>query len=618
MGAAVGLALAHERSGLMAPAGANGPPGFVLGVERGMSGQAWRHRLDAAGDRAALAIVQAHGVPDLLARILASRGVDVGGCDAYLSPSLRALMPDPDGLTDMGAAVDRLGQAIAAGERVGIIGDYDVDGAAASALLGRYLGAAGLVCDIHIPDRIREGYGPSLDAVTRLAGNGASLLVTVDCGSASHEALRHAQNLGLDTLVFDHHQIALPFPPARAIVNPNRPDDLSGLGSLCAAGVVFMGLVALHRRLRGSGVWDARPAPDLLAELDLVALATVADVVPLTGLNRAFVVKGLQVMRQRGRPGLAALCDVAGLDGPPTAFHLGYLVGPRINAGGRIGDAALGARLLTTEDPSEARHIAGELDRLNRDRRSIEAEALEHAEAEAMLMLDADPDGVVLVAAREGWHPGVMGLVAARLKERYGRPAFAIALTGQTGTGSGRSIAGADLGAAVRAGVEAGLLHRGGGHAMAAGLTLAADGVAEFKAFMQARFAERAGALLKPHALLIDALLSVSAATPDLVALLDRAGPFGAGSPEPVLVFPHHRVVEMSAVGEDHLRVTLSGPDGTRLRAMAFRAARTPLAEGLAATRGRLIHAAGTLTLNRHGGGAPRAELRLLDAAPAS
>ncbi len=580
-----------------------------------MRGQGWRHRLDATGERAALAIGQAHGLPDLLARVLASRRVDSPGCEAYLSPSLRGLMPDPDTLTDMGPATDRLAEAVTTGETIGVIGDYDVDGASSAALLADYLRTAGLRCEIHIPDRIREGYGPSREAIDRLAASGVTLLVTVDCGSASYEPLRHAKNLGLDTLVFDHHQIALPFPPARAIVNPNRPDDLSGLGALCAAGVVFMVLVALHRRLKATSFWAGREAPDLLAGLDLVALATVADVVPLTGLNRAFVVKGLQVMRQRTRPGLAALFDVAGLDGPPTVFHLGYLIAPRINAGGRIGEAALGVKLLLSADKAQAAIVAVELDRLNRDRRLIETEAVEHAEAEALLMLDGDRDSPVLVAAREGWHPGVMGLVAARLKERFVRPAFAIALSGGMGTGSGRSIPGADLGRAVRAGVEAGLLQRGGGHAMAAGLTIAADRIAPFTLFLREHFAERVGTLREAEALFVDATLSAGAVTPELIAMLEPAGPFGAGSPEPVLAFPNHRVVDLAPVGEDHLRVMLAAPDGTRLRAMAFRAAGTPLADGLVATRGRSIHAVGTLTLNRHGGGEPRAELRLLDAA---
>ena len=589
----------------------------MLGVEHSMLGQAWRPRIGEAGLQCALALSQAHGIGDLLARVLAARGVDSLSAKAYLDPTLRDLLPDPDRLTDMVPMLDRLEAAIARQERIAILGDYDVDGATSAALLAEFLRAAGIECMIHIPDRLREGYGPSLEAVRAIAAAGTALLVTVDCGSSSHAALAEAAVLGMDVLVIDHHGIALPFPPARAIVNPNRPDDLSGLGTLCAAGVVFMVLVGLNRRLKAVGFWAGRAAPDLLASLDLVALGTVADVVPLVGLNRAFVLKGLQVMRGRMRPGLAALFDVAGADGPPTVFHLGYLIGPRINAGGRIGDAALGARLLLCRQEPEARQIAHALDDLNRDRRVIEAAALDEAEAEALALLDADAASPVLVAAREGWHPGVVGLVAARLRERYGRPAFAISLADGVGTGSGRSILGADLGRAVRACVESGLLRKGGGHAMAAGITIAAEHIDAFKTFLAGHFGTDIARLRAADALSIDATLSAAAATPETIAALDRAGPFGAGNPEPVVALPAHRVVDMAQVGDDHIRLTLSAADGSRLRAMAFRAARTRLAEGLAATRGQLVHCAGTLVLNRWGGGAGRAELRLIDAAPA-
>ncbi len=589
----------------------------LLGVLKSMAGQCWRPRLDQAGLNRALAIAQSHGLPDLLARILASRNVDAGSAQAYLDPTLRALMPDPDVLVDMAALTARLEVAVRAGEKVAVLGDYDVDGAASAALMASYLRAAGLECLIHIPDRLREGYGPSLEAVTAIAGSGATLLVTVDCGSGSHAALAEARCLGLDTLVIDHHGIALPFPQALAIVNPNRPDDLSGLGSLAAAGVVFMVLVGLNRRLKRSGFWSGAEEPDLLAGLDLVGLGTVADVVPLTGLNRAFVTKGLAVMRRRERPGLAALFDVAGADGPPTVFHLGYLVGPRINAGGRIGDAGLGARLLLSRDPLEARGIAAELDRLNRDRRSIELGAVEEAEAEALLALEGERDSAILIVARPGWHPGIVGLVAARLRERFRRPAFAIALDGERGTGSGRSVAGADLGRMVRLAVEAGLLHKGGGHAMAAGITLDIGRLAAFRSFAEEMLKADVATARDGEALLVDATLTAAAATRELVEALEKAGPFGAGSPEPVIALPHHRIVEMSPVGEDHIRLALAGRDGARLRAMAFRAARTPLADGLVAAQGRPIHCAGTLTVNRWGGGAGRVELRLLDAAVA-
>ena len=581
-----------------------------------MLGRAWHPRLDDAGLRSALAITQAHGLPDLLARVLAARGADVGSSPAYLDPTLRNSMPDPNTLADMAPAVERLVQAIERREGVAILGDYDVDGAAAAALLTDYLRAADVEVLIHIPDRLTEGYGPSLGAVRMIAGSGAKLLVTVDCGSGSAGPLSEAARLGLDTIIIDHHQIELPFPPAVAIVNPNRPDDLSGLGHLCASGVAFMALVALHRRLKAVGFWAERDAPDLLASLDLVALGTIADVVPLVGLNRALVVKGLSVMRCRERPGLAALFDVAGADGPPTVFQLGFLVGPRINAGGRIGDAALGTRLLLTRDATEALRIASVLDELNRDRRTIEVEALARAEAEALVALEADHAEPVLVAAAEGWHPGVVGLVAARLRERFERPAFAIALSGGMGTGSGRSIPGVDLGGVVRAAVAAGLLLRGGGHAMAAGVTVEAANLDAFRHFLRERLGEAVSGGRREATLMIDTTLSAAGATPDLLAALEAAGPFGAGSPEPVVALPAHRVTDLGVAGEDHLRLTLAAGDGSRIRAMAFRSARTALADGLAATRGRLVHCAGTLTLNRWGGGG-RPELRLLDAAVA-
>ncbi len=578
-----------------------------------MLGRPWRARLDEAGNRRAMAIAQSHGLPDLLSRVLASRGRDVADCAAFLEPSLRGLMPDPDVLVDMGPAVERLVGAVRAGESVAVLGDYDVDGAAAVALLAGYLRAAGLDPAIHIPDRLVDGYGPSLAAVAALAEGGATLLVTVDCGSTSHAPLAAAAARGLDTLVIDHHQVGAELPRAVAVVNANRQDDLSGLGHLCAAGAVFMVLVGLHRALRLQGFWDGRPAPDLLEGLDLVALATVADVVPLVGLNRAFVAKGLAVMARRARPGLAALLDVAGADGPPTPFHLGFVVGPRINAGGRIGDSALGTRLLLTADPIEAARIAADLDRLNRERRVIELAALEEAEAEALALLAGD-DHCVVVAAAEGWHPGIVGLVAARLRERFDRPAFAVALAGGTGTGSGRSVPGADVGAAVRLAVERGLLLKGGGHAMAAGVTLQAGGIAAFRDFLHGHFAEAVALSRAEAALAVDTTIAAGAVTPELIGALDAAGPFGAGAPEPVVALPNHRVIDHGVMGDGHLRATLAARDGSRIRAVAFRAAEASLGQGIAAARGRLVHAAGTLTINRWGGGQGRPELRLLDA----
>ena len=439
------------------------PSDYFLDVETSALGQPWRPRLDAAGELHALAIAQIGGHDELIARVLAGRGVLPDAVDRHLAPSFRDLMPDPYSLRDMAAATERLRRAVVAHEKVAIFGDYDVDGACSAALLSEYLKACGLETIVHIPDRVSEGYGPNVEAIQAFASRGATLVVTVDCGAVSREPFEVASELGLDVIVFDHHQAPEVLPKTAALVDPNREDDLSGLGYLCAAGVVFMALVALNRALRDAGFWNGRKGPDLMAALDLVALATVADVVPLIGLNRAFVVKGLAIMRERRRPGLAALFDIAGADGPPRPYHLGFVIGPRINAGGRIGDAALGVRLLTAADDIEARTIAIELDRLNRMRQLIEIEALAEAEAEALLSLGLEERGAAVVVAGATWPPGIVGLLAARLKERFERPAFALSLAGGQATGSGRSIAGVDLGRVVRAAVEAGVAIKGGG-----------------------------------------------------------------------------------------------------------------------------------------------------------
>ena len=458
------------------------PQSHFLGVETSALGRPWRARLDRAGEMRALAISQVGGHDDLIARVLAGRDVAPEAVERYLDPTLRDLMPDPFVLTDMAAATARLARAVEGGEKVAIFGDYDVDGACSAALVSEFLAACGCETIVHIPDRVTEGYGPNVEAMEAFAAQGARVVVTVDCGAMSHEPFAAAKKLGLDVVTFDHHQAPATLPEALAIVDPNREDDLSGLGHLAAAGVCFLALVALNRALRESGFWTGRKAPDLLAALDLVALATVADVVPLTGLNRAFVVKGLQVMRQRRRPGLAALFDVAGADRAPRPYHLGFLIGPRINAGGRIGDAGLGARLLKTSDDLEARDIAAELDRLNRARREIEFGALAEAEAEALASLGLEEKGATVVVAGETWPAGVVGLIAARLKERFDRPAFALTFAGGHAVGLGRSIPGVDLGRTVRAAVDAGILVKGGGHAMAAGVTVHRERLGELRA----------------------------------------------------------------------------------------------------------------------------------------
>ena len=589
---------------------------FFLGVERSATGRAWRDRLDERGSARALTIAQRLGVPELLARVLAGRGVEPDAAEAFLDPSLKRLLPDPHTLTDMQAASARLAHAVEHTERVAIFGDYDVDGATASALLARYLRHCGLDPIIHIPDRIFEGYGPNVDAIRSFAEREVKLLITVDCGTTSLEPLAEAKRLGLDTVVIDHHQADEELPAALAIVNPNRADDLSGLGHLAAVGLVFVTLVALTRDLRQRGFWNAaRAEPDLLSLLDLVALGTVADVVPLKGLNRAFVAKGLIVLRRREHVGATALMDAARLSGPPEAWHLGFLLGPRINAGGRIGRADLGVRLLLEEDPTEAARIAAELDRLNRERQQIELATMAQAEAEAMAALGLEEKGAVVVTAAEGWHPGVVGLVAARLKERYGRPAFAIALEpGGIGTGSGRSIPGVDLGRAVRQAVHDGLLLKGGGHAMAAGVTLRKDALAAFRAFLEDALAPAVEVARRDSALKIDGAISAGGVNLVLVDLLARAGPFGAGNPEPLLALPAHTLAYADPVGENHIRARLRSGDGKFVNAIAFRVAGTPLGRALLDNRGRQMHAAGYLAVDRWQG-EERVQMRLTDVA---
>ena len=581
-----------------------------------MLGRTWIERCDPTRATIALAIAQTHGLPEILGRVLAGRGVTVQETEGFLNPRLRDLMPDPHRLTDMQEAARRLADAIERRERVAIFGDYDVDGACSAALLGEYLRGCGTPFVIHIPDRITEGYGPNIEAIRALKEDGACLLVTVDCGTASHEPLAEAARLSLDAVVLDHHQAPEALPKACAIVNPNRQDDLSGLGHLCAAGVVFLALVALNRELRQRGFFAGRAEPDLIASLDLVALATVADVVPLTGLNRAFVRQGLIIMRRRSRIGLAALADAAGLSGAPESFHLGYLVGPRINAGGRIGDAALGARLLLSEDPVEAGLLATELDRLNRERQAIEQVALLDAEAQALHTLDLTPDASVIVVAAADWHPGIVGLIAARLKERFRRPAFAFNLNAEgTATGSGRSVPGADLGRAVRAAVESGLALKGGGHAMAAGVTIRAGDTGLFAAFLEARLAEAVDGARASDMLAVDGTLTAAGAGAGIVVALERAGPFGSGQPEPVFVFPHHRLIEAREVGSGgHIRIKLRGREGTTLGGVAFRAAGQPLGNALTQALGNDLHVAGTLSVDRWGG-QEKVALRVVDVA---
>jgi single-stranded-DNA-specific exonuclease len=569
-----------------------------LGVTASARGFVWRDRLDAAGANMAAAISQRHGLPELLGRVLASRGIGLEEVPTALDPTVKALMPDPSTLRDMDKGAARLADAIAAGEPIALFGDYDVDGACSAALMHRFLAAHGRRARIYIPDRMTEGYGPNREAITALVNEGARLIVTVDCGTTGVEPLAAAAELGADVIVVDHHQADERLPQVAALINPNRQDDLSGLGHLCAAGVTFLLLVATARELRRRGYYAAQCAPpELLSLLDLVGLATVCDVVPLRGLNRAYVTKGLQVMRQRRTVGLKALADAAGLAVPPTPYHLGFVLGPRINAGGRIGDAGLGARLLACDDETEAARIAVLLDKLNRERKAIEAQMLEEAAAGAERLMEADADIPLLLISGDGWHKGVVGLVASRLTERFHRPSCVIAWDeAGHGTGSLRSIDGVDIGAAVRAAVAAGHLTKGGGHAMAAGLSLARERLEALEAFLRGQLSQASRAVRAAAALAIDGALTPAAVTDDLLDLLDKAGPYGQGHPQPRFAFPAHRIRFAKIVGEAHVRCVLEAGDGSKLDAVAFRAARQPVGTALlAATSGLPLHVAGHL-----------------------
>ncbi|RYC16755.1 single-stranded-DNA-specific exonuclease RecJ [Brucella abortus] len=572
--------------------------------------------MDRLGPReanTALAIAQHHGISDLVARVLAGRGVSVEGAPEFVDPTLRNLMPDPATLNDMDNAAGRIADAIQRRETVAIFGDYDVDGACSSALMARFLKHYGVQHSIYIPDRIFEGYGPNPDAMRELAAKGASLIVTVDCGTNSVPSITAAKQAGADVVVLDHHQVGGDLPEdAVAIVNPNREDDISQQGHLCAAGVVFLALVQVAKILRARG---KGPGPDLLSMLDLVALATVCDVVPLKGVNRAFVVKGLLVARGQSNVGLAALARVARIGEPLNAFHLGYLIGPRINAGGRIGDAGLGARLLTLDDPAMADRIAMELDRLNQERQAMEAEMLMEAEAEASLEISGGAGASVIVTASDRWHPGIVGLLASRLKEKARRPAFAIAFNANgVGSGSGRSISGLDLGKLVRGAVEKGLLVKGGGHAMAAGITIERGNLGALRAYLEEEAADIVSRLRENQSLSIDGALAASGATVALYEALQKAGPYGSAHPQPLLALPHHVLADVRGVGRDHVRVTLRGADGKRVNAIAFRAAEGDLGRFLFNNIGCSVHVAGNLSLN-HWNASVSPQIQILDAA---
>ncbi|HYW16720.1 MAG TPA: single-stranded-DNA-specific exonuclease RecJ [Allosphingosinicella sp.] len=582
----------------------------VCGVSRSILGQPWRWRGAAADGHD-----EAFRPDDLIDQLLMARGVARDALDRHRLPTLRSFMPDPSLFRDMDKAAERLADAVEGREKVAVFGDYDVDGATSAALLIRLLRSLGSEPSAYIPDRLMEGYGPSGEALVRLAGEGARLIVTVDCGAQAFEALAMAREAGVDVVVVDHHKCSSALPSALALVNPNRLDEAAEAaahGHLAAVGVCFLLGAATLRVLRRRGFFGRREEPRLIELLDLVALGTVADVAQLRGLNRAFVTQGLKVMAQRRNLGLAALTDAARLARAPTCTDLGWALGPRINAGGRVGKSDLGVRLLTTDDPAEAEAIAAELDRLNEERRAIESIVCEAAEG----LCGGQGNRSVIIASGETWHPGVIGIVAGRLKERFGRPALVIALGEDgMGKGSGRSIGGVDLGAAVMAAKDLGLLVAGGGHAMAAGLTVERGKIEALAEFLDERLAADVARSRDDRALLLDAVLAPGGVCPDLCDALEAGGPYGAGWPAPRVAAGPVRVIKADVVGNGHLRLIVAGDDGRRIKAIAFRMAASPLGEAmLAAPAHRKLWVAGRVKKDEWDGRIG-AELHLEDAA---
>jgi single-stranded-DNA-specific exonuclease len=587
-------------------------------VERSLSGRRWVWR--GAEDRLALGLAQRLGLPEIVGRLLAGRGIGAEEAAHFLAPTLRALLPDPCVLADMDAAAARLAAAIRRGETLAVFGDYDVDGACSAAIMVSLLRDLGCTVFSHVPDRLTEGYGPNDAALRALVDRGATLVVCVDCGTAAATALAAIAGRA-DVVVLDHHKAEGPPPPIAATVNPNRLDCASGLTHLCAAAIAFLTAIALIRDLRRAGFFAARPEPDLLALLDLVALATICDVMPLTGLNRAFVTQGLKVMARRDRPGLAALLDIA--QGPeraretPTAHTLGFALGPRINAGGRIAECGLGLRLLLCADPAEARVLAETLDGVNRQRQMVEAAMLDQAMEQGAAQFEAGHPTLLIAGAT--WHPGVVGIVAGRLKERFNRPALVAGIADGIAKGSGRSVPGLDLGAAIIAARQSGLLATGGGHAMAAGFSLPEANLPALHDFLDHRLAAAAhlpGATDLP----IEGTLSIPGCTTDLAAHLQRLAPFGHGNAEPVLVLPRARILRSDRVGREAttIRAFIAGEGGEgRLKAILFRAKEGPLAAALLDRAGPPLHLAGHLRAEAWNG-TLSASFIVTDAAPAT
>jgi single-stranded-DNA-specific exonuclease len=559
-----------------------------LDVERSLTGRAWRRR---PGDEAAArshALI--HGLSEPLAYAISARGIGEGEAEAYLSPTLKALFPNPSSFTDMDRAVEILLDALEADANIWLFADYDVDGATSAALLVRWFRAMGKELPIYIPDRMTEGYGPSPAAFKRMAEQGAELVVTLDCGAAAYDAIAAAGELGLEVVVIDHHMMREEPPAAAAVVNPNRPSDVSGQGMLAAAGVTFVLLAALSREARARGLFEVREEPDLRHWLDLAALGAICDVTRLTGFNRALAAQGLKVMSAWRNPGLKALMDVAGATGPASVFHAGFILGPRINAGGRIGRSDLGARLLSTDDPEEAAVLAAELDRLNIERKEIEQQVTEAAVALIERESNFDPDDPVIVASGDGWHPGVIGIVAGRLRERYRKPVVVIGVdrAANAGKGSGRSQPGVNLGRAIQAAFDEGLLLAGGGHAMAAGLTIRPDRTPDFRSFLNTYLRQEQTEAALADAVEIDALITPKAASRGLYEDFQRLAPFGPGNPEPMFALSDVRVEQAMALKGGHIRCILTDGAGGRLKAVAWRAGETELGARLLAGAGAI------------------------------
>jgi len=569
----------------------------LLGVDQSLTNKSWHLR--EADDAIVSRMARENRVSELIARILAVRGITPEEAAGFLEPRLRDSFPDPSSFQDMDLAAQRIWEAVEAGRKITVFADYDVDGATSAAQLIHWLRAVGNEPGYYVPDRIEEGYGPNIEAFRRIKSEGTDLVITVDCGAAAHETLNEAAAMALDVIVIDHHLMDGEFPRALALVNPNRPDDTSGCGHLAAAGVTFILLAALNREGRRRGRFQGGEEPDILALSDLAALGTICDVVPLTGVNRAIVTTGLRVMSQWSRPGLSALAETAGVDGQATTYHAGFLLGPRINAGGRVGQADLGTQLLTGDEPASLSRIAEHLDLLNKERRAIETRVLD----EAMVQIERQgADRSILIASGDDWHPGVIGVVAGRIKERFDRPALVIGVDRNCATpvakGSGRSVPGVNLGAAIVAARDAGLLLAGGGHAMAAGLSADPDRLTELEVFLDQRLAPELAAADEARRREVDALVTIPAADLAMCDALAQLEPYGQGMPEPRLAIAEVRISFAKRVGTDHVRATLQSADGANLPAIAFRCADGPVGEALLGGGDKRWHIVGRLKIN--------------------